>query len=86
MKKIIILLLIGTAFSCSEIVPYTQTDPDLLATKRTDALMNRFFLEPVLGMGFPTADWEVLEKFAISHSTWRYQERMKFDFDFIGIL
>lgn len=77
--------IIGTAFSCSEIVPYTQSAQDLLAAKRTDALMNRFFLEPVLGMGFPTADWEVLEKFAISHSTWRYQERMKFDFDFIGL-
>ncbi|WP_461788295.1 GH1 family beta-glucosidase [Pedobacter sp.] len=76
---------IGTAFSCSEVVPYTQSAQDILAAKRTDALMNRFFFEPVLGLGFPTADWEVLEKFAISHSTWRHQERMKFDFDFIGI-
>ncbi|MGE6221715.1 GH1 family beta-glucosidase [Nubsella zeaxanthinifaciens] len=76
---------IGTAFSCSEVVPYTQSAQDLLAAKRTDALMNRFFFEPVLGLGFPTADWEVLEKFAISHSTWRHQERMKFDFDFIGL-
>lgn len=76
---------IGTAFSCSEVVPYTQSPQDLLAAKRTDALMNRFFVEPALGMGFPTADWEVLEKFAISHSTWRHQERMKFDFDFIGL-
>ncbi|WP_113638643.1 GH1 family beta-glucosidase [Nubsella zeaxanthinifaciens] len=76
---------IGTAFSCSEVVPYTQSAQDLLAAKRTDALMNRFFFEPVLGLGFPTSDWEVLEKFAISHSTWRHQERMKFDFDFIGL-
>lgn len=76
---------IGTAFSCSEVVPYTQSAQDILAAKRTDALMNRFFFEPVLGLGFPTADWEVLEKFAISHSTWRHQERMKFDFNFIGI-
>lgn len=76
---------IGTAFSCSEIIPYTQSDLDLTAAKRVDCLMNRLFVEPALGMGFPTADWEVLEKFAISHSTWRYKERMAFDFDFIGL-
>ncbi|RYF97644.1 MAG: glycosyl hydrolase family protein, partial [Chitinophagaceae bacterium] len=77
--------IIGTAFSCSEIVPYTQSSQDVMAAKRVDALMNRFFVEPTLGMGFPTADWDVLEKFAVTHSTWRHQERMKFDFDFIGI-
>ncbi|MGV3548124.1 MAG: GH1 family beta-glucosidase [Pedobacter sp.] len=77
--------IIGTAFSCSQIVPHTQSAQDLLAAKRVDALMNRFFLEPVLGMGFPTAEWDVLEKFTVTHSTWRHQERMKFDFDFIGI-
>ena len=76
---------IGTTFSCSEIIPFTQGDADLLATKRVDCLMNRFFFEPTLGMGFPTADWDVLEKFAISHSTWRHQERMTFDFDYIGL-
>jgi beta-glucosidase len=76
---------IGTTFSCSEIIPYTQSDADLLAAKRVDCLMNRFFVEPALGMGFPTAAWDVLEKFAISHSTWRYAERMAFDFDYIGL-
>lgn len=77
--------IIGTAFSCSEIVPYTSSSQDVMVAKRTDVLMNRFFFEPTLGMGFPIGDWDVLEKFAISHSTWRHQERMKFDFDFIGI-
>lgn len=76
---------IGTSFSCSKIWPHTQSQQDLLAAERVDALMNRLFLEPALGLGFPTAKWEVLEKFAISHSTWRYQQRMTFDFDFIGL-
>lgn len=76
---------IGTTFSCSEIVPYTSQNADVAAARRVDCLMNRLFMEPTLGMGFPTADWDVLEKFVISHSTWRYQERMKFDFDFIGL-
>ncbi len=76
---------IGTSFSCSEIIPYTQRESDLLAAKRVDCLMNRLFIEPLLGMGYPTADWEVLEKFSIQHSTWRYKDRLTFDFDFIGI-
>lgn len=76
---------IGTTFSCSEIIPYTQSDLDLIAAKRVDCLVNRLFVEPALGMGFPTVEWDVLEKFAISHSTWRYKERMTFDFDFIGL-
>ncbi len=76
---------IGTTFSCSEINPYTENDADALAAKRVDCLINRLFIEPVLGMGFPDAEWEVLEKFKISRSTWRHKERMTFDFDFIGL-
>lgn len=76
---------IGTSFSCSEIIPYTQSDSDLLAAKRVDCLMNRLFVEPALGMGYPTADWELMEKFSIQHSTWRHTERLAFDFDFIGL-
>lgn len=76
---------IGTSFSCSEIIPHTQSESDLLAAKRVDCLMNRLFIEPALGMGYPTADWEVMERFSIQHSTWRHTERLSFDFDFIGI-
>ncbi len=77
--------MIGTAFSCSEIVPFSESEADRLAVKRVDCLMNRLFIEPALGMGFPTVDWEVLEKFVVGSSTWRYQQRMQFDFDFIGL-
>jgi beta-glucosidase len=76
---------IGTSFSCSEIIPYTQSESDLLAAQRVDCLMNRLFIEPTLGMGYPGTDWEVMEKFSIQHSTWRHTERLTFDFDFIGI-
>lgn len=76
---------IGTSFSCSEVIPYTQSDADVLAAKRFDCLMNRLFIEPALGMGYPETEWEVMEKFTIQHSTWRHTERMKFDFDFIGL-
>ncbi|PYF70862.1 GH1 family beta-glucosidase [Pedobacter nutrimenti] len=76
---------IGTTYSCSQVVPYTQSDADVLAAKRVDCLMNRLFIEPALGMGYPQADWDVMEKFSINHSTWRHTERLTFDFDFIGL-
>ncbi|MCZ4242508.1 GH1 family beta-glucosidase [Pedobacter punctiformis] len=76
---------IGTTYSCSEVIPNTQSEQDVLAAKRIDCLINRLFIEPALGMGFPTADWDVLEKFQIEYGTWRQTERLKFDFDFIGL-
>lgn len=76
---------IGTSFSCSEIIPYSQRESDVLAAQRVDCLMNRLFIEPLLGLGYPTANWEVMEKFAIQHSTWRHTARLTFDFDFIGV-
>lgn len=76
---------IGTTFSCSEILPNTQNDSDIIAAKRVDCLMNRLFIEPTLGLGFPTADWDLLEKFQIEYGTWRHIDRYKFDFDFIGL-
>lgn len=76
---------IGTTFSCSEILPYTQSDNDILAADRVDCLMNRLFIEPTLGLGFPTANWDVLEKFQIEYGTWRHMDRYKFEFDYIGL-
>jgi beta-glucosidase len=76
---------IGTTFSCSEIIPFTDSAADQLAAKRMDSLVNRLFIEPLLGMGYPTSDWDVLEKFAIKHSTWRHTTRLTFDFDYIGL-
>ncbi|PST81624.1 beta-glucosidase [Pedobacter yulinensis] len=76
---------IGTTFSCSKILPYTSSANDEMAARRIDCLMNRLFVEPVLGMGYPTADWELLERFSIRFATWRLTERLRFDFDFIGL-
>jgi len=76
---------IGTSFSCSEIIPNTGSDYDILAAKRIDCLVNRLFIEPALGLGYPTEDWDLLEKFNTEFSTWRYTERLKFNFDFIGL-
>ena len=77
---------IGTTFSLSEIVPYSNKEQDILAAKRIDLLMNRLFIEPTLGKGFPRDDeFKLTEKMHLYNKEWKYIERLSFDFDFIGV-
>lgn len=77
---------IGTTFSCSEVMPYTQREEDIMAAKRADALLNRLFIEPSLGRGYPQVDnFPLLDKLHLHNKAWKYTERMQFNFDFIGI-
>nr|WP_214460442.1 GH1 family beta-glucosidase [Flavihumibacter fluvii] len=76
---------IGTCFSCSEIVPYTSKPADLSAARRIDLLINRLFIEPLLGKGFPEDDKGLMDKMARQNLSWRFTERMQFDMDFIGL-
>ncbi|AWH84662.1 beta-glucosidase [Flavobacterium album] len=75
---------IGTTFSCSYIEPYTAGPKDFAAAKRADALLNRLFIEPVLGLGYPREDLPVLKKLH-KYIQPGDEEKMKFDFDFIGV-
>jgi beta-glucosidase len=75
---------IGTTFSCSPVEARSQRRRDIAATRRADALINRLFIEPLLGMGYPEQDLPVLKRLR------RYfrdgdEERLSFDFDFIGL-
>lgn len=75
---------IGTTFSCSYLEPYRNIKKDMIATKKVDVLLNRLFVEPLLGMGYPSNDLKVLERleqfFKAGDET-----RLAFDMDFIGI-
>ncbi|SMB98799.1 beta-galactosidase [Hymenobacter roseosalivarius DSM 11622] len=76
---------IGTTFSCSHLTPWRpQLARDQRATARANAILNRLFVEPALGLGYPVADAPVLG--------WlnRYlkpgdEQRLPFAFDFWGI-
>ena len=77
---------IGTSFSCSEVMPFTQSEADIAAANRMDILLNRLFIEPTLGLGYPHDDhFAFLQKLNLHNKAWKYTERMTFDFDFIGI-
>lgn len=75
---------IGTTFSCTHIEAASLTERDQAAAKRVDTLLNRTFIEPILGLGYPQSDFTVLKKLD------RYmqaddEKNMAFDFDFIGL-
>ncbi|ASU34096.1 GH1 family beta-glucosidase [Mucilaginibacter xinganensis] len=75
---------IGTTFSCSYVEPHTDKQKDVNAAKRVDALLNRLFIEPVLGLGYPVHEVSALkdiEKYFQPGD----KDLMKFDFDFIGV-
>ena len=75
---------IGTTFSCSFIEPYTARPMDVNAAKRIDTLLNRMFIEPILGMGYPDKDLSFLKKME-KYMLPGDEDKMAFDFDFIGI-
>jgi hypothetical protein len=50
-----------------------------------DILLNRLFIEPTLGMAYPREDFKFLEKLELFNKSWKYTERLKFNFDFIGL-
>lgn len=75
---------VGTTFSCSYIEPYRNTEKDILAARKVDTLLNRIFIEPILGLGYPVEDLKPLKD--IRELILPGDElKMKFDFDFIGI-
>jgi len=75
---------VGTTFSCSQIEAFRPIEKDRLAAQRVDALVNRLFIEPALGMGYPVKDLKFLKKL---ENYWKPGDEnlLKFDFDFIGI-
>ncbi len=76
---------VGTTFSCSHIAMKDDDPKHEGARQRLDALVNRLFIEPALGLGYPIDDgWKTIGKVE-KHFEPGDEEKMKFDFDFIGI-
>ncbi|MEO9893981.1 GH1 family beta-glucosidase [Aurantibacter sp.] len=75
---------IGTTFSCSQITPFSNKKTDVIAAQKADTLLNRLFIEPSLGLGYPSDDLRVLKRIE-KYIQPGDKENMVFDFDFIGI-
>ena len=75
---------VGTTFSYSHLEPFKNTEKDIAAVHKIDALLNRFFIEPLMGMGYPMNDLKILqriEKFIHNGD----EGKLAFDMDFIGL-
>ena len=75
---------IGITFSCSYIEPFSDKPKDVSAANRIDALLNRLFIEPILGLGYPVNEVNALkgiEKYYLPGD----DDNLTFDFDFIGV-
>ena len=84
LRKMVPNAFIGTTFSCSQISPRSHSRKDVKAADKADALLNRLFIEPSLGLGYPDESIPVLRKLK------KYQrpedaQNSIFEFDFIGI-
>jgi beta-glucosidase len=75
---------VGTTFSCSLIEPNKPTNKDIAAANRADALINRMFIEPMLGLGYPVKDLPLLNRLA-PYIKSNDESRLAFNMDFIGI-
>ncbi len=75
---------VGTTFSCSFTEPAKPTPDYQRAAKRLDVVLNRLFIEPSLGMGYPIQDLPFLEKIE-KYIQPGDMQNLKFDFDFIGL-
>jgi len=83
-KKLLPEAKVGTTFSHSVMEPISLKTRHINALKRADAIMNRLFLEPILGMGYPMDEVKALrnlKKYMLPGD----EAEMAYDFDFIGL-
>jgi beta-glucosidase len=77
-------LKVGTTFSFSHVEPFRDHRKDTRASKKVDAVLNRLFLEPLLGLGYPLDELPFLEGLD-AHVMDNDMEKLAFEMDFIGV-
>jgi beta-glucosidase len=77
---------IGTTFSYSHIEPFRyHEERDVSAAEKADALFNRMFIEPMLGLGYPTKTLKILERIEQRFMYPHDEHKLQFDMDFVGL-
>jgi beta-glucosidase len=75
---------VGTTFSCSYVSPHEDKPINKGAAHRLNILLNRLYVEPILGMPYPEEDFAFISGIH-KHIKGDDMQKMPFDFDFIGI-
>jgi beta-glucosidase len=76
--------IVGTTFSYSHIEPWRNNETDLAAAKKTDTLLNRLFIEPLLGNGYPVRELKILNRLEKFYKDGD-ESKLAFDMDFFGL-
>ncbi len=76
--------IVGTTFSCSLVEPFKNLAADSQAALRVDAMLNRLFVEPLAGMGYPVQDLKFLQRLE-PYIKDGDEEKLAFNMDFIGV-
>ncbi|MBU2995345.1 beta-glucosidase [Cellulophaga baltica] len=84
LRELVADAFIGTTFSCSYITPVDKKHKNIVAAKKADAMLNRLFIEPSLGLGYPFDAAPVLKKIK-NYIQPGDEKNAIFEFDFIGI-
>lgn len=74
----------GTTHSCTYIEPVNEKEKNIRAARVVDALLNRLYIEPLLGMGYPFSDLKFLQRIE-TYMKPGDEKNICFDYDFIGI-
>src|SRR5690606_33168491 len=83
LRNLVAEAFIGTTFSCSQITAFRNIPRDILAARKADALLNRLFIEPSLGLGYPI-DVHILKRIE-AYIKPNDLKNAEFEFDFIGV-
>ncbi|KAF0194392.1 MAG: beta-glucosidase [Bacteroidetes bacterium] len=75
---------VGTTFSCSLIHPRNNSEQDASAAFRVDTLLNRLFVEPLAGLGYPVRDLKLLNRLE-PYIKDGDESKLAFPMDFIGV-
>lgn len=75
---------IGTTLSCAPVYAASPEEKNVKAAERVDAMLNRLFIEPLLGMGYPLKELPFLNR-VDKYFRDGDDNRIQFDFDFIGV-
>jgi beta-glucosidase len=75
---------VGSIFSSHFVIPKTLSNNDFKATERIDSILNKLFLEPSLGLGYPFQTLPCLKSIS-NYFLKGDDDLLKADFDFIGL-
>ncbi|MFN8394880.1 MAG: GH1 family beta-glucosidase [Bacteroidia bacterium] len=75
---------VGTTISAGPVHPKNDHPKHVAAAKRADALINRIFIDPACGLGYPTEDLPLIRSIH-KHMQPGDADKLAFQFDFIGL-